>query len=140
MGIDMRRVLTKWQKASCRCVNDIMGKTTVTKKSEQVVFEENNLIEADANEFFKIHLIDTKKDIEINWIPITEKLPEEFHKDIPLYNRKMVLATLKNGIVCEMWWFGLSQKFYRIEGMEQIEFIENPVVAWMSMPRPFVQI
>jgi len=75
--------------------------------------------------------------MEMNWIPVTEKLPEKYCKDGILYNHQVVIATLKNGCVLEMWWGGANEKFFRLEGMKKEELAENPVVAWMPMPRPF---
>ena len=75
--------------------------------------------------------------MEMNWIPVTDKLPEKYCKDGILYNHQVVIATLKNGCVLEMWWGGANEKFFRLEGMKKEELAENPVVAWMPMPRPF---
>ena len=75
--------------------------------------------------------------MEMHWIPVIEKLPEKYREDGELHNYQTVIATLKNEFVCEMWWSGADEKFFMIEGMKKIELTENPVVAWMPMPRPF---
>ena len=75
--------------------------------------------------------------MEMNWIPVTEKLPEKYCKDGILYNHQTVITTLKNGHVCEMWWFGGYEEFVLVEGWKKTRPTENPVVAWMPMPRPF---
>ena len=75
--------------------------------------------------------------MEMYWIPVIEKLPEKYREDGELYNYQTVIATLKNEFVCEMWWSGADEKFFKLDGMKKKELTENPVVAWMPMPRPF---
>ena len=64
------------------------------------------------------------------WIPVTEKLPEEFER---------VLVTLKNGFVGEV--FYINNKFKFIEGFKEgglrPVFKDNPVIAWMEMPKAY---
>lgn len=74
----------------------------------------------------------------MNWIPVTEKLPDKYCEDGVLYNHQKVIATLKNGCVCEMWWGGANENFRLLEGMSLVELTENPVIAWMPMPKPFM--
>lgn len=71
----------------------------------------------------------------MGWIPVSEKLPETYCKDSKLYNFQRVIATLKNGCVCEIWWTGTG--FRCAQNNKFIELTENPVIAWMLMPKPY---
>lgn len=73
-----------------------------------------------------------------DWIPVTERLPERFCQDGILYNHQRVLATLKNGCVCEMWWGGANENFTLLEGFKRVELTENPVIAWRLMPKGYL--
>ena len=66
--------------------------------------------------------------MEMNWIPVTEKLPEKYCKDGILYNHQTVITTLKNGHVCEMWWFGGYEEFVLVEGWKKQD---QPKIQWL---------
>ncbi|MCK9471252.1 MAG: DUF551 domain-containing protein [Bacilli bacterium] len=74
----------------------------------------------------------------MNWIPVSERLPEKYCEDGILYNHQRVIVTLQNGHVCEMWWGGGNENFRQLDGKSFVEPEHNPVVAWMPMPEPFM--
>jgi len=69
------------------------------------------------------------------WIPVSERLPEKYCEDHQLYNFQCVIATLKNGCVCEVWWTG--EGFRVADRFKFIELVNNPVIAWQPLPGPY---
>lgn len=72
-----------------------------------------------------------KADAAPKWIPVTENTPNEFVQ--------RVLATLKNGMVLEL--FYINNEFKHNEpgvngGMKKVHE-HNPVVAWQPLPEPW---
>lgn len=76
----------------------------------------------------------------MSWISVSEKLPDKYCEDEIFYNHQRVIATLKNGCVCEMWWGGANENFRRLEGFSLEDLHNNPVIAWQPLPEPYKEV
>ena len=66
---------------------------------------------------------------KMNWIPVSERLPE---------GTERVIVTLENKMVLEVFFISGEFKFHEglQAGMKKIS-PNNPVIAWQTLPKPY---